>query len=237
MQSFLHISLCDCWSWGSAKLLLRRNIDYVFLPAEKRAGPYCVPKSLLSLWRRKAEKSKPISKKHQLSSGPSGLAPAQRERSPWILILSTKGRKWNWIFCCCCCCCCCYKTLCRMWSQTYLWGNIKHFTEKGLKRQILQPFSHTSHPINFRDTARMSEAGGVRPLYTVAPPKVKGCHLQPWSCFTSYLYLWFTEKPQINCLTSLRTSLLKSKNILSLQQYLWSAFRSLEERCTCKLSG
>lgn len=59
-----------------------------------------------------------------------------------------------------------------------LWGNIKHFTEKGLKRQILQPFSHASHPINFRDAARTSEAGGVRPLHTVAPPKVKGCHLQ-----------------------------------------------------------
>lgn len=148
VQSFLHISLCGCWSWGSAKILLRRNMDYVFLPAEKLAGPCCIPKSLLSLWRRKAEKSKPISKKHQLSSGPCGLAPAQRERSPWILILSTKGRKWNWLFCCCCCCC--YKTLCRRWSQTYLWGNIKHFTEKGLKRQILQPFSHASHPINFR---------------------------------------------------------------------------------------
>lgn len=236
MQSSLHISLYDRWSWGRAKLLLRRNTGYVFLPAEKRAGPYCVPKSLLSLWRRKAEKSKPISKKHQLSSGPRGLAPAQRERSTWILILGTKGRKWNWLFCCCCCCCC-YKTLRRRWSQTHLWGNIKHFTEKGLKRQTLQPFSHASHPINFRDTARVSEAGGVSPLYTVAPPKVKGCHLQSWSCFTSYLHLWFTEKPQINHLTSLRTSLLKCKNILSLQQYLWSAFRSLEERCTCKLSG
>lgn len=148
---------------------------------------------------------------------------------------STKGRKWDWLFCCCGCCC--YKPLRRRWSQTCLWGNIKHFTEKGLKRQILQPFSHASHPINFRDTAPLSEAGGVRPSYTVAPPKVKGCHSQSWSCFTSYLYLWFTEKPQINHLTSLRRSLLKWKNILSLQQYLWSSFRSLEERCTCKLSG
>lgn len=46
-------------------------------------------------------------------------------------------------------------------AKQYFLGNIKHYTGTGLKR----PFSHASHSINFRDTAHMSEASRVRPLF------------------------------------------------------------------------
>lgn len=50
-------------------------------------------------------------------------------------------------------------------AKQYFLGNIKHYTGTGLKRPTLQPFSHASHSINFRDTAHMSEASRVRPLF------------------------------------------------------------------------
>lgn len=102
-------------------------------------------------------------------------------------------KKWDF----CCCCCCCYKT---HWYEVKpnntSWEILNTSQRKAWRGQYCSPFLTSVIPLISETLLTWGRlAGSGLYLHTVAPLKGKGCHLQSWSCFTSYLYLWFTGRP------------------------------------------
>lgn len=159
MWSFLRISLCNCWSWGRAKPLLRRNTAYGF---------YQLRNSLVHIGTQNLFFPCPGEKQRSQSSFPRNAKclqvwwfSAYPERAPASGLdfhaLEENKKKLRFLLLLLL-----QDTLVGGEAKQYLLGNIKHFTEKDLPRPVLQPFSHASHSINPRAAAHMSEATRVR---------------------------------------------------------------------------